>query len=152
MLKKILLVLLAGLIIIQFIRPAQNVSAIPSENDIRLHYAVPSDVLSILKRACYDCHSNNTNYPWYAQIQPLGWWLADHIEEGKDELNFSEFATYSPKKADHKLEETVEMVLEGEMPLESYTLVHKDAVLTKNEQDILVDWAQNLRKTIRSQQ
>lgn len=149
MVKKILLVLLVALIVIQFIRPEKNISEVPSENDIRVHYAVPSNVLAILKRACNDCHSNNTNYPWYANIQPVGWWLNDHIEEGKEELNFSEFATYSPKKAAHKLEEVAELVEENEMPLESYTYIHKDAVLTANEKEILIGWANELRKEIK---
>lgn len=148
MVKKILWVLLGALIIIQFIRPEQNKSDIPSENDIRVHYAVPAPVLSILKRACYDCHSNNTEYPWYANIQPVGWWLADHIEEGKEELNFSEFATYPARKADHKMEEVVEMVDEGEMPLESYTFIHKDAKLTPDEAKLLISWAKAIRKSI----
>jgi hypothetical protein len=148
MVKKILYGLLIALVLIQFIRPERNISEVPSENDIRVHYAVPAEVESILKRACFDCHSNNTYYPWYTNIQPVGWWLQNHINEGKGELNFSEFAAYSPKKADHKLEEVVEMVEEKEMPLESYTWVHKDAVLNAQEIETLVNWANSLRATI----
>lgn len=149
MVKKIFTGLLIVLIVMQFIRPDKNVSEIPSPNDIRVYHAVPDNVLSILKRACYDCHSNNTSYPWYAEIQPVGWWLADHVKEGKSELNFSEFGTYSVKKADHKLEEVVEMVEDKEMPLESYTFIHKDAVLSKEESELLINWANNLRATIK---
>jgi len=148
MLKKIGYGLLAVLIVIQFIRPERNISEMPSENDIRVHHPLPGNVESILKRACYDCHSNNTNYPWYTNIQPIGWWMQDHVNEGKRELNFSEFATYSPKKADHKLDEVIELVEEKEMPLESYTLIHKDAVLTADETETLINWAKELRKTI----
>lgn len=149
MAKKILLGLLIILVVIQFIRPTPNTSDIPSENDIRVHYSVPSNVLSILKRACFDCHSNNTNYPWYSYIQPVAWWLDHHIQEGKEELNFSEFASYSPKKADHKLEEMIEMVEDEEMPLESYTYVHKDAILSDSEKELLINWAKELRNTIK---
>src|SRR5213592_2028705 len=99
MLSKILLVLLLLLIVIQFVRPEKNQSTGVSANDITTKYAVPTAVQSVLKRACFDCHSNNTTYPWYDNIQPVAWWLNHHIEEGKDELNFSEFTTYSPKKA-----------------------------------------------------
>ncbi len=148
MVKKILYGLLIALVLIQFIRPERNISEVPSENDIRVHYAVPAEVESILKRACFDCHSNNTYYPWYTNIQPIGWWLQNHINEGKGELNFSEFAAYSPKKADHKLEEVVELVEEKEMPLKSYTWVHKDAVLNAQEIETLVNWANSLRATI----
>lgn len=148
MVKKILYGLLIALVLIQFIRPERNISEVPSENDIRVHYAVPAEVESILKRACFDCHSNNTYYPWYTNIQPVGWWLQNHINEGKGELNFSEFAAYSPKKADHKLEEVVELVEEKEMPLKSYTWVHKEAVLNAQEIETLVNWANSLRATI----
>ncbi|MBZ0100325.1 MAG: heme-binding domain-containing protein [Taibaiella sp.] len=148
MAKKILYGLLIVLVVIQFIRPGRNISEVPSPNDIRVHYPIPANVESILKRACYDCHSNHTTYPWYTNIQPLGWWLQNHINEGKEELNFSEFAAYTPKKADHKLEEVVELVKKKEMPLKSYTYIHKGAVLTKEEIEILVDWANGLRKII----
>lgn len=148
--KKILYGLLAVLVIMQFIRPERNVSEIPSANDIRVQYPMPANVESILKRACYDCHSNNTNYPWYTNIQPIGWWLQHHVDEGKAELDFSEFATYSPKKADHKLEEVVEMVEEKEMPLESYTWIHKDAVLSTEEIEIVTQWANELRSVIQT--
>lgn len=148
MVKKILYGLLAVLIIIQFIRPERNISELPSENDIRVQYPLPANVQSILKRACYDCHSNNTSYPWYTNIQPVGWFLQNHVNEGKEELNFSEFATYSAKKADHKLDEVIEMVEEKEMPLESYTLIHKEAILTAEETETLINWAKDLRKTI----
>lgn len=148
--KKILYGLLAVLVIMQFIRPERNVSEIPSANDIRVQYPMPANVESILKRACYDCHSNNTNYPWYTNIQPIGWWMQHHVDEGKAELDFSEFATYSPKKADHKLEEVVEMVEEKEMPLESYTWIHKDAVLSAEEIEIVTQWANELRSVIQT--
>jgi len=150
MVKKLLYVLLAIIVVLQFIRPERNISEVPSANDIRVHYPLPGNVESILKRACYDCHSNNTNYPWYTNIQPIGLWLQNHVNEGKSELNFSEFAAYTPKKADHKLEEVVEMIEAKEMPLESYTWIHKDAVLSAEEITILADWANNLRKTIQT--
>ncbi|MCB0697265.1 MAG: heme-binding domain-containing protein [Chitinophagaceae bacterium] len=148
MAKKIMYGLLAVLVVIQFIRPQKNVSEIPSQNDIRVQHPLPGNVESILKRACFDCHSNNTEYPWYTNIQPVGWWLQNHINEGKEELNFSEFATYSAKKADHKLHEVVEMVEEKEMPLSSYTLIHKDAILTAQETETLINWANQLRQEI----
>ena len=92
--KRFLLLLLLVFIGIQFFRPAKNKSEGISANDITAKYAVPDDVKAILKTSCYDCHSNNTNYPWYSNIQPVAWWLKDHIDEGKRELNFSEFASY----------------------------------------------------------
>lgn len=147
--KKILIAVLAVFIIIQFIKPEKNVSAEDSPNDIFAHYQAPDDIKQLVQSACYDCHSNNTVYPWYAEIQPVAWWLADHVKEGKSELNFSEFASYSPKKGDHKLEEFVEMLEAGEMPLKSYTLIHRDAKLSAEQVAKLSNWAKELRAQIK---
>lgn len=148
MLKKLGYGALAALLIIQFIKPARNISDTPTPNDIANKYAVPADVKSILTSACYDCHSNNTEYPWYANIQPVAWWLADHVEEGKREINFNEFLTYKPKKAHHKMEEVAEMVNNEEMPLKSYTIVHRDAALDPAQRKIVADWATGLMQQI----
>lgn len=107
-------------------------------------YEIPSNVHGILKQKCYDCHSNHTRYPWYFNLQPVGWWMYKHIEDGKRELNFSEFKTYSAKKAAHKLEETVELVREKEMPLKSYVWLHPEARLSAEEEKALIDWIASL--------
>ncbi|QIP11801.1 heme-binding domain-containing protein [Spirosoma aureum] len=148
MLRKVLLGLLVILVVIQFIRPEKNQSTGVSPNDITTKYAVPANVQPVLKRACFDCHSNNTTYPWYDNIQPVSWWLNNHIKEGKDELNFSEFASYSPKKARHKLEEVGEAVTEGWMPLDSYLWIHHEAALKPEEAKLIADWASQLRSQI----
>ncbi len=146
--RKIIWFLVIILIGIQFIRPAKNTSADISAKDISTVYTVPVEVSGILKRACNDCHSNNTVYPWYSNIQPVAWWLQHHVNEGKGELDFSEFAGYSAKKQHHKLEEVIEQVKEGEMPLNSYTWIHKDAKLTDAEKLTLSEWAAGLRNEI----
>lgn len=146
--RKILLVLLAILVIIQFIRPAKNQSTTKSPTDITAQYSVPATVQTILDKACADCHSNNTYYPWYSNVQPVGWWLANHVNEGKRELNFSDFASYPAKKQHHKLKEIIETVKEGEMPLNSYTWIHKNAILTEQEKLALSQWADSLQKDI----
>lgn len=148
MVKKIAFVLLAGLVIIQFFRPARNVSTAATPNDISNKYAVPANVQEILRSSCYDCHSNNTSYPWYANIQPVTWWLQDHVAEGKGELNFNEFLSYTPKKAHHKLEEVIEQLQEGEMPLKSYTVIHRNAIVDAGKSKILSDWAKGLMTEI----
>jgi hypothetical protein len=148
MVKKIAIGLLIALVIIQFFRPDRNISSEKSPNDITNKYAVPASVQEILKTSCYDCHSNNTVYPWYANIQPVAWWLADHVNEGKKELNFSEFLTYSPKKAHRKLEEVNELVKEGEMPLQSYTIIHQNAKLSEPQKLEIATWADGLMKEI----
>lgn len=146
--KKILLGLLVVFFLIQFIRPEKNVSAAPAPNDLFANYQAPDSVERLIKTACYDCHSNNTVYPWYAEVQPVAWWLNDHVQEGKNELNFNEFATYAPKKGDHKLEEVIEMVEKGEMPLKSYSLIHRNARLTDAQGKNITDWAAKTRKEI----
>lgn len=152
MFKKILIVLLILLVAIQFIRPERNQSNAQSANDITSHYEVPANVQLVLQKACYDCHSNNTTYPWYANIQPVGLWLQNHINEGKEHLNFSEFASYNKKKQAHKLEEVVETVEKDEMPLSSYTKIHHGAKLSKEDKDVLLTWSKSLQQQIAEQQ
>lgn len=146
--SKVLLGLLALFIIIQFFRPEKNQSAAATPNDLFAHYPANDSLKQLIKTACYDCHSNNTTYPWYSQVQPVAWWLDDHIKEGKRKFNFSEFATYPAKKADHKMEELIEMVKENEMPLQSYTFIHADARLTPAQRVAMTEWASQVRKEI----
>ena len=146
--KKILLVVLILLIVIQFIRPARNVTEGKQTGDITMVYNVPHDVQVILDKACRDCHSDYTNYPWYDNIQPVAWWMNRHIKEGKEELNLSQFGNYTAKKNAHKLEEIAELVDQNEMPLGSYTWMHKGAKLTAEEKKILITWSKTLRQQI----
>jgi hypothetical protein len=146
--QKVLLALLAVLVIIQFIKPEKNISLAATPNDLFAHYQAPDSLKQLVKTACYDCHSNNTVYPWYSNIQPVAWWLNDHVTEGKKEFNFSEFASYTPKKADHKLDKLIDEVKEGEMPLKSYTLIHTDAKLSNEQRIALTSWVQGVRKEI----
>ena len=148
MLKKIGLGLLVVLIVIQFFQPKKNIAAERTANHIALTYQVPEDVQVILVKACYDCHSDYTRYPWYNRVQPVAWWLAHHIDEGKAELNFSQFGSYPKKKQRHKLEEVTEMVKDSHMPLSSYTWIHTDAKLTPEERTVLTNWADGLRAQI----
>ena len=146
--KKIGWALLIIIVVIQFIRPEKNKAATISANDITRHYAVPADVNKILSRACNDCHSNNTSYPWYSNIQPVGWWLANHVKDGKKHLNFSEFASYEPKRQHHKLEEVIEEVKENHMPLDSYLWIHDEAKLSADDKKTVLLWASVLAEQI----
>jgi hypothetical protein len=140
--------LVAALVIIQFIRPERNEGIVYTATHISAAVDVPEQVKSILERSCNDCHSNKTNYPWYFNTQPLAWWLADHIEEGKSELNFSEFDGYRLKRKLHKLEEIAEQVKEGEMPMESYTWLHPAAELSEHDKEVLISWAMNAKASM----
>ena len=154
MLKKILKrtfqILLLAFIVIQFFRPAKNKAEAVSNNDISKLYPVPEDVQTILKTSCYDCHSNNTVYPWYAKVQPVAWWLNSHIEDGKKDLNFSEFASYRIRRQYKKLEEINELVKKNEMPLDSYLWIHKDAKLNEQQKLTLANWVNAVRDTIKA--
>lgn len=147
-LKKTFIVLLSAFVAIQFIRPAKNNSNTVLAEDMNAIYPIPDSVHKILDKACFDCHSNNTRYPWYFNIQPVAWWMNDHIDEGKDELNFSEFGKRKLQGQAKKLKKLAKEVEEGEMPLESYTWIHKEAALTENEKKTLIDWARNLSAQI----
>jgi hypothetical protein len=146
--KKIVIALLIILIAMQFIRPAQNKGEARGDKDFTHYVQVPEHIKTTLQASCFNCHSNHTNYPWYAAINPIGLWLNHHIEEGKAELNFSDFSTYDHKKIDHKLEETAEEVQEGHMPLPSYTLIHTDTKLSQEQVQQIVEWVKTERQKL----
>jgi hypothetical protein len=145
--KKILLGLAAVAVGIQFVRPARN-DAPPGPDDLAALYPPPPAVKQLLESACYDCHSNRTRYPWYAQVQPVGWWLARHVDDAKRELNLSEFAAYSESRRAKKLLAISDEVTDRSMPLKSYTWIHRDAKLTDAQIKTLADWAESLAEKI----
>lgn len=142
MLKKILIGLGAVLIIIQFIRPEKNDSS-DFSRDISTVYKVPEEINHLLQVSCYDCHSNKTEYPWYASVQPVGWWLNNHIKDGKRAMNFSEFAGFPLFVQNDKFNEIIEHIEEKEMPLPSYTYLglHPEARLSDDQRTMIIDWA-----------
>lgn len=144
MVKKILIGLLLLVVVMQLLQPMKNVSEGVSANDISHVYAVPVEVQLVLTEKCYDCHSNNTHYPWYIHIQPIGWWMASHIKEAKDHLNFSEFKTYDEEQTTDKLEEIEEEITEGTMPLKSYVWLHANAKVTPEETKAIAEWIHSL--------
>ena len=146
MLKKILLVLLIVLIVIQFIKPQKNIHAGAEPADISTLYTIPPGVDSLLAVACKDCHTNNTRYPWYNNFQPVAWFLANHVKDGKRSFNLNEFATYPVARQYDKIEEIKKQIDKGDMPLSSYTLIHKDARLTDAEKKVIISWSENIRK------
>jgi hypothetical protein len=150
-LKRILLLLLVVIfIIIQFIRPSRNSSEVKPTNEITAAFVVPKDVQDILRTSCYDCHSNNTRYPWYVNIQPIGWFMDGHIKEAKRKMNFSEFATYPLRRQYNKFNDIIENVSDGEMPLSSYLLIHMDAKLSDTQKKKLIDWANAMRDSMQA--
>ena len=150
MLKKILLFLLAALVIIQFIHPKKNKAEGPQPNYIGNAFPIPADVKTILAKACNDCHSNNTRYPWYSMLQPVHWWMNNHIKDGKKGLNFDEYTSRSLRFQYHKMEDVIEQLKEGDMPLNSYTWIHKDAKLTVEEKTRITGWAESVMDTMKA--
>ena len=142
MIKKVSLALVVLLVAIQLI-PMEKNEAGPTEFHITKSYNVPDNVSMILKGACNDCHSNTTVYPWYSKVQPVGFWLNHHVDEGKGHLNFSEFTKIPLRVQNHKFEEIVETVESGEMPLADYTYLglHPEANLSGEQRQVLIDWA-----------
>ena len=146
--KTIIPLLLILLIGIQFFGVTPNTSAIVPESAIENHYSIPSNVQQILKTSCYDCHSNNTVYPSYNKLQPIKWWLAEHIADGKKHLNFDEFNAYASDQKLRKLAEIEETVNAGEMPLKSYTVIDNNAKLSDEQKQQLRDWVIATKKVI----
>lgn len=142
--RKVVLGILVGLVLIQFIRPKKNDSR-DWTNDYTSVLHVPDQVKEIIKNSCADCHSNSTNYPWYSEIAPVSWFLAQHVNEGKEHLNFSEWATYNKNQQRHILEDLKEYLEKHEMPLKSYLLLHKEAILEDSQYQLLLDWVQTIK-------
>lgn len=138
---KILLGIVVLLLLAQLVQPAPNHGNVSGPEDITAAVSVPQPVMDILKKSCYDCHSNYTTYLWYDKISPFNYWIDHHIKEGKRELNFSTFASYTPKRKSKKLDEIAKQVEKGEMPIGSYTLMHTEAKLTDAQRKLVVDWA-----------
>jgi hypothetical protein len=143
--KKIILGLLAVIVIMQFFRIDKTNPESDPTMDMFVAENVPADVQSIIKTSCFDCHSNQVRYPWYTNVAPVSWVVKKHINEGRDELNFNEWGTYSTKRKLHKLEEIEEEVGEAEMPLAGYLIAHGDARLSKQQKQQLMNWAKGLR-------
>lgn len=146
--KKILFSLVAVFALMQLYHPAKNISSGVSANAIEHNYNVPQNVGTLLRTSCYDCHSNDTKYPWYNNIEPVALWLNSHINDGKRHLNFDEFNAYPVEKKIKKLQEIAKTVEKDEMPLSSYTLIHGNARLSAEDKKVLIDWATAVQSAI----
>jgi hypothetical protein len=149
--KKIGIVIVLLFLVAQFFGPEKNEGDLTSIKTFIEETNPPADVKNILETTCYDCHSSKTNYPWYNNITPVNFWLADHVKDGKKHLNFSDWATYSLKKKEHKMDELYEEVEEKKMPLDSYTWTHGDANLTQDQIDAVVAWGKKVQADYKQQ-
>ena len=135
--------LIALILVIQLFRIEKEVVTFPKDKDFLVSKSTPENTAILIKNSCYDCHSNTTNYPWYSNVAPISWWIKNHVEEGKEHLNFSIWTDYTEKKRAHKLEECVEVLEEQEMPLKTYTLIHYDAKLSSEDNTLLINYFKN---------
>ncbi len=147
-LKWTALVLACGFLLLQF-SPAAKTNPLADDTRTlaaRLH--VTPEVRTILARSCDDCHSNRTHWPWYSHVAPVSWWLTDHVNHGRRHMNFSDWARYDQAAADHLLNDICKTVKQGYMPLDSYTLMHRAAVLTPQDVGTLCAWTQTERQRL----
>jgi hypothetical protein len=147
-LKNIAIFLVFLFLVIQSIRIDKTTESVNPTTDFITLTSANAEVANTLKIACYDCHSNQPTYPWYTNIAPVSWWIKHHINEGSQHLNFSIWGTYSEKRKNHKLEECIEMIEEGEMPISSYTLMHGEAKLTDSQKLQLVEFFKALKNAM----
>jgi hypothetical protein len=140
-----LVVLFLGL---QFVRPAKTNPPVDEAHHLVNQLEVPDEVSDVFRRACYDCHSNDTRWPWYSKFAPVSWFVIDHVNHGRRHLNFSDWARYSRQDQEKTLAEIQETVRSNAMPLSSYTLIHRDAVLSDTDKKMISDWANAQRQRL----
>jgi len=139
------IILLLIFSMIQFFSTQSNTSSTVLKTDFIRQFNVPSEIALKLQTSCYDCHSNNTYYPWYNKVQPIAWFLENHIKQAKKELNFSDFGSYSKRRQKSKLKSIISQIKDNEMPLKSYTIMHSDAIFSLEEKKQLLNWLNELR-------
>jgi len=150
-LKVVAILVVVTLIVIQFFRIDTTNPGVNTTETLENVLNVPETVRTILDRSCADCHSHKTTYPWYADVQPMGWFLKNHIDEGRRKINLSVFGTYPLKKQARKIEEMCEQVEKKEMPLPSYLWIHREAALNTDEIKLLCDWATGEKERLDAQ-
>lgn len=144
--KKALLAVLFIFLLIQIYQPARNIDNGQAPSDgFASFYNAPKEIQNLLQNSCYDCHSNNTDYPAYSYIQPIRYFMEKHIKEGKGELNFNEWTSYSSRKQRNKLNAMIGQIEKDKMPLKPYTLIHKNARLKKEQTESLIKWLDQLK-------
>lgn len=147
--KKIILVILVVVFILIQFYPSEKPSVLTDNpNDLIATNSVPENIASKLKAACYDCHSNESTFPWYASVAPTKWLVYDHINEGREELNFSNWNALSIDDKSDVLDNISTMVLEGEMPIKGYTILHSEANLSEADREAIATWADEMLESL----
>jgi hypothetical protein len=139
----ILVIIVAVFVLAQLYRPTMTNPPVDPGRTIQVHAQVPPQVDSILRRSCYDCHSNETRYPWYSKMAPSSWLLSSDINEGRQNVNFSNWAAYDPARAAKKLGGIAKEVQGGDMPPWYYLPLHPPAKLSAADKQTVVSWAKS---------
>ena len=150
-LKWLLILIVALFVGVQFVRPARTNPAVDQMQTIHAQLQITPQVAAILDRSCQDCHSNSTRWPWYSNVVPASWFLVDHVDEGREHLNFSEWGKLEKREVDKKLEEMCEEVTDRVMPIDTYTWIHRSARLSDAEIKTLCDWTEAERQRLATQ-
>ena len=129
----------------QFIRPAKTNPAADPSQSVESRLQVTPQVTAILDRSCYDCHSNKTRWPWYSNVAPVSWFVISHVNEGRQNMNFSEWGRYNQRDTDGLLKQICREVTSGGMPLSSYTPLHPGSTLSAADVKTLCDWSNTER-------
>lgn len=140
-LKLALIIIGIASVVIQFFRPDRTNPPVDPTRSIFAVTQVPPDIAALLKNSCFDCHSNETHWPFYSNVAPASWLVADDVHEGRRHLNFSEWGTYSARKQASKMDKIRDEVDEGGMPLPKYLLLHGNAKLSAGDRKAIIDWA-----------
>ena len=143
MLKRTVFVVAAALILAQAIRPVRTNPQVDPTKTLAATLHPPATIMANLDRACRDCHSSDTVWPWYTSVSPLSWWIVHHVNDGRREVSFSEWGTLDLRRQFKKLGDVCEQVEKGDMPLESYLLIHREAQLADEERQQICDWAKS---------
>ncbi len=138
--KYIFFTIIVILIVCQFFPIDKTNPEVDSTKDFLTMENPPTEVKQLIKTACYDCHSNETQYPWYTNVAPISWWIKKHIDNGRKKLNYSNWGDYEADKKQHKLKESAEEIHEKQMPLLSYFVMHPEAKLDDTQRQMIVDW------------
>jgi len=146
--KKVMIIIVLILIAIQFITIDRINPPADMNKDFITLSNPPAEIGQMIKSACYDCHSNHTKYPWYSDVAPISWVIKEHVNNGRRHLNFSIWPDYKEKKKDHKLEECIEMVKSGEMPMKGYVMLHEEAEITQDQKMALINWFTSKRDSL----
>jgi heme-binding protein len=127
---------------IQFVRPARTNPLVDPSHALAELQPVPAHVTAVLDRACRDCHSNNTRWPWYSQVAPVSWWVIDHVNHGRSHFNYSDWARYPAADRARLLKNSCDLVREDSMPLPSYRWMHRRARLSKADVQAICELAE----------